>query len=458
MNNHLIEVMRQFTMQQNSRRGGGDCHLRSLLLNACVMAILFIGAVVGDAAQQSGGRTGAAFNQSPASVKFSGSEISTSLKKREERQSGWLYLLDSNNKAKESQVLLVDPERGQVIRTFKTGYTPDMALSPDGTRLYVASTLWTSDQWGQGILQVIDTASGEVLKTVDNPDRRLSTVREYPSDMVFSPNGRWLYISKVHQTLEGDFFYIATFDTARGRFLPQRARLPGCGATLVPPGGQQLSVICSGTLDVRFLDVRKNGAAISVKSSVGIPPSRLSPSSKGVAEHGRRVGLGFLSIDGSTLTVIMGDGRFFKIDKQSRTIMRTDAIDSDARKITNSAAEISNNAAEDWLADSWIRYQPPTLSPNGMKLYVGVGRLSHLRQGVQSFDRIVVFDSQTLKRVETIKPSQPFFSLTLGKDGRHLYAISPEQASIMVIDTATQREIRTIYGIGTSPIWAIVAP
>lgn len=126
--------------------------------------------------------------------------------------------------------------------------------------------------------------------------------------------------------------------------------------------------------------------------------------------------------------------------------------------MNNTARKEAANVADDGLASSWIRYQEPVLSPDGAKLYLGIGRLAHLQQGVQSFDRVMVFDSQALRRTATIKTPYPFESIALSRDGQYLYAISTEQASIMVINTADQARIHTIYGIGRTPIRAIIAP
>lgn len=380
----------------------------------------------------------------------------------EQPQSGWLYVLDSNDMKPESQILLVDPEQGRVVRTFKAAKAPDMALSPDGTRLYIASTKYGPDGGGRkDLLEVIDTASGTVLQTVDSPDRWISTVRVYPSQMAISPDGHWLYIFMVHITMDSVSYDLATFDTVQGRFLTKKTPLPYCGtASLLPlPDGQRLNVICYNTNDVRFLKLTAIGMpVVPTKGDTEVLPAKVSLGLRGVAMHGQRVGPGFISPDGSTFTVIMGDGRFFQIDNESRKILHTSAIDSDARKNMSSDVEATNIATNDWLADSWIRYQDAVISPDETKFYVGIGRLAHLHQGIPILDRIVVLDSQTLKRREIIKTTYPFESLALGKDGRYLYAISPEQAAIMVIDTVTQREVRTIYGIGTSPIRAIVAP
>jgi DNA-binding beta-propeller fold protein YncE len=209
-----------------------------------------------------------------------------------------LYILDSNDNKNESQVLVVDVEDGRIIKTFKAGSTPDMALSPDGKRLYITSTSWTADRWGAGSLDVFDTASGALIKRVDNPDRGLSTVPQYPSKMVTSKNGRWLYIYKVHQTLDGDEHYVAAFDTHKGRFLSEVQKTPFCGGygIMQPlPADRQLAVVCRESSDVRFLDLARNGSARSRTTAsgsnvTGAPVQKVSILSKGVAEHGRRVG------------------------------------------------------------------------------------------------------------------------------------------------------------------------
>src|SRR6266478_7369761 len=72
-------------------------------------------------------------------------------------RSNWLYVLDYvNDPAGDAsgQVLVIDPQ-GQVHGRIITGFTPDIVLSPDGTRLYLASKDSVGDT-----LSVIDTATG----------------------------------------------------------------------------------------------------------------------------------------------------------------------------------------------------------------------------------------------------------------------------------------------------------
>ncbi len=376
--------------------------------------------------------------------------------------SGWLYVLDSNNMGREAQILLVDPLQGQVVRTFKTDSLPDMALSPDGTRLYVASTRYSEDgNSRQDFLTVIDTKNGAVLAKVMNPDRWLSTGRKYPSMMAFSKDGRWLYIFKHLLTPQVDTYYVTAFDVKKNRFLREKFMLSGCVSGMLVPFARrgQLAVTCNGTQDLRFVELGGEDAIPnSTNTDARAARNRISLSSRDLPEHGRRIAAIIPAPDGASLTAIIGDGRYVKIDSESHQVSETGVVDRDARAAASGGLKSANNQQTDWLADSWMRWQTPQVSPDGERLYLGVGRLIHLHNGVQSFDRIAVFDSKSLNRLATIRTSQPFESLVLSPDGSHLYAISPEQAAIIVVDTTAQREVRTIYGIGTSPIWAVVAP
>jgi DNA-binding beta-propeller fold protein YncE len=373
-------------------------------------------------------------------------------------QSRWIYVLDSGGMKRESQVLLVDPEQERIIRTFKAGYYADMALSPDGTRLFLASTLRTAGG-EQPILEVINTADGAVLARVDNPDRWISTIPAYPTQMAVSADGRMLYIFKDHQTLTDNTNYIATFDILAGRFLPETAALKGCiTAQLFPlSNSKQLAVVCASKADVRFLNLAKNGAAISTDEEASVP-SKLSLGHWSGARLGQNVGAAVVSPDGGILKVVMGDGRFVKIDTQSRKAIQTDIIDSAKRRRANNKAPLTNPVSDDWLADRWVRFQTPVFSDDGARFYLGVGRLADLREGKQWFDQIAVLDQRTFESLAVINPSRSFYSLALSKDGRRLFAIDTEGASLLVVDTGSYREIRTLRGLGVTPAFAIAAP
>jgi DNA-binding beta-propeller fold protein YncE len=369
---------------------------------------------------------------------------SLSPSRQEKPQPGWLYVVDSNNQATESQILLVNPEQGSVVRSFKAFYNPDIALSPDGTRLYLASTQST----GQ-ILEVIDTTSGATLLTIPNPERWRPSTPYYRSHMAFSPDGNWLYVYK-HEYVT-DLYYVATFDVRQNQFLPEKAYLPDCiNAVLAPTAVPlALNVLCTGSNDVRFLKITKRGGAAISRVPVQLRKSR----------HGLGVYLGVISPNDSTINVIAGDGLFSHIDTKLKKITHTGEVDSRGRKKDSTdLPPLLVQSPDDWMGGKWIPLQASTSTPGESKLYVGIGQLADFRRSNWSFSQIAVFDKNTLDRVGTFEPSRQVFSLTLSKDGKRLYGIDPRTASIVIIDTATDSELRTISGLGVSPIIALVAP
>src|SRR6266481_7907085 len=80
--------------------------------------------------------------------------------------SGWLYVVDSHRNVSESAVLVVDPEKGRIIASLPTGFQPDIAVSPDGLRLYLSYSERGTTSGGE--LAVIDTSTGAVLREVPN--------------------------------------------------------------------------------------------------------------------------------------------------------------------------------------------------------------------------------------------------------------------------------------------------
>src|SRR5262245_21664964 len=85
---------------------------------------------------------------------------------------GNLYVVDSNDADITSAALVVDLEKGQVTKTYSAGFHPDISLSADGRRLYLAYDVVNSRQTEQkGVLNVIDTVTGDLIAHVDNPNR-----------------------------------------------------------------------------------------------------------------------------------------------------------------------------------------------------------------------------------------------------------------------------------------------
>lgn len=344
-------------------------------------------------------------------------------------QSGWLYVLDSKNGAPEGQVLVLDPAQGSVVRSFATGLAPDFALSPDGKRLYIASTYTQrTDPAAREELSVIDTSNGETLQTISNPERAFYNVLPTFSGMMFSPDGRWLYVSKMALVGRDDILYwVATLDTKTNKFLPQRAEVPNCGVTQFLPmtKTRQLQVVCTDTLDVRTLKILPNGSAASLSTKL-----------KGV---GRRLrsdlpAYSFPTAEGFNVTVT-ADGRILKVDSmQTPTELLSMDVPPDRWVLTGAA------------------------SPDKGRIYLSLTVPAADNQGRWLSDRIAAVDLRSMNRLGVIETSHPFSYLAVSRDGRYLYATDTSGANLMVVDTSTLTEGRTITNIGVSPSLVLIAP
>ncbi|MBK7403992.1 MAG: bifunctional YncE family protein/alkaline phosphatase family protein [Phycisphaerales bacterium] len=98
-------------------------------------------------------------------------------------------VIDERGIAATGTVSVLDLESGRELEQIGVGLSPGgLALSPDGSRLYVANS--NSDQ-----LSAIDTASGEVVATVlVRPDEALP-FGSMPSSVAVSPDGARVYVA-----------------------------------------------------------------------------------------------------------------------------------------------------------------------------------------------------------------------------------------------------------------------
>jgi hypothetical protein len=382
-------------------------------------------------------------------------------------RSGWLYVVDSNKYGDEGRLHIVNPDEGRIVWSRMTGHLPDIALSPDGSRLYLASSVLEGDLL-RGHLEIIDTATGLTVQDLPNPDRAVSTLPSYMSRMAMSPDGRWLFQFKMNNAPGNATYYVDTFDTERGAFLARNTPTPLCAwPTLLPSSESgRLTILCNETSDARFLtptEPTQGGQRLAL-ASLG-PAVAAAPGS--VRDRSRPPATAI--VGPRAVTVIMGDGRFVKTDAQSHQVMQTDLLDRTGRGIVPAPQGDQGAAAaktpqvsrapdtNDWLAGRWIKQQAPLLSPNGQELYFGVSSLFALQQGRQPLEQVIVLDAQTLARRRSINVRQVFDSLALSKDGTKLYAVHGDTATVRVIDTASGREL-SAFNAGVTPVFAVVAP
>jgi YVTN family beta-propeller protein len=373
---------------------------------------------------------------------------------------GWLYVVASDFRAKAGSITIVDPGAGRVVGSLSKGYEPDLALSLDGRRLFLSYVEEQPDGQPRGVFEVIDARTGTVIDRRDDPDPWPSRGMAYTSRMALSRDGEWLYRFKLSDSLTASG-YVEVFDTSRNVVKAKTPVVSLCSpATLVPGDDRRtLYLACAKAQDVRRL-VFDDGGTLLTK------PQRTSVEG---GPHGEHL-TAFMAPDGRTVNVIKGDARYVRVDAVSGQVAQKDAVDRVGRNVpvpTNApglgagnrdrGAGVSDVANPfDWLAGRQIRRQPPVLSPDGSRVYLLTALGDDEHAGGRR-NQVAVLNGETLDLVQTIGLSRPSVSITLSQDGSRLYAVDTLNASLVVIDTATGNEVRTIPGVGRRPVFAIVA-
>ena len=358
-----------------------------------------------------------------------------------------LYVLDSNMMKADSQILLIDPQSGKSLRSFKAHRAPDFILSKDGSRLYIDSLLESS--FG-GVLEVVDTATGQTLASVASPDHWTCTLHIYDTNMALSHDGKWLYVFKHRQ--EDNAYYIAIFDTVNNRFLPGNAMLPDCVAgeiTPSPDNNLHITVTCHATIDIRRLNFNEDGSSAGTVERSEPRKARLAakrPSRKlGIDDYPAVT----LPISDSKAAIITSNGDTFDFDRANMITTFSHNLD---------AAHNRDPMSSTWLSNRWIRPQPIHYSPGDQLVYFGTGKVSYKNQGRSDlFDQVEVIKSKTMTHIRSITPPRTFFSLAVSEDGKTIYTVSHDDATVTLIDSSTSAELKVIKNVGVSPIQAIVS-
>jgi hypothetical protein len=378
---------------------------------------------------------------------------------RNDRAHQLLYIVDSDGNSFDSheRVFALDPERKQIVKTYPTGSHPDIALSPDGTRLYVASESRVPEGpegEATGKLDVVDTASGAVVTSVADPYRWITKGPLYGSEMVLSADGRWLYVRKLMSAQENTATeLVAIFDTVTNKFLPDTIPLSKCGVSLlVPwPNGRALSVVCIITEDLRTAQF----------SDQGVPTAQLASVIPIAHDWGRRrVGTAFVSGE-NEVTVLMTDGKYTKVNVQTgSTVQEGEIVFSPA---LTPAGWYPHVPGAEHVPSLGRRVIGSRILESQGRLYVPLSR-SDLY--MHAADAIAVLDAKTLQQEAFFELKSSFWhsswnlfwDAAIGDGGRRVYLLGVESkgGTVRVLSLPDGKEIDTIKGLGKT--LSIVVP
>jgi hypothetical protein len=354
---------------------------------------------------------------------------------------GWLYVLDPKPDASGpgGRVWLVDPETAKVMGSIRTGGNADFALSPDGSRLYVASiTDGDSSEFA-----AIDTAQGVVLQRGTIEDREVANVLPSFSVMAVSGDGLVLRILiDAPKSSEADSFLLAAFDTQTGDFLPKSVHLGNCGPGrfISYPTANQFDFLCPRTNRIRLISVDADSRELQ-NLDVVLPWERRIGAPLAIEAPGDQ-----------DIAIIRGDGAVVKMNVATHEFSDTVATPVLPNRVPPAAWPISPDGSRVFLG-----YNKEYDRHYDNRFYLDYGRPPNLRPNDALAGEFRVLDTQTWRKVGTIKTSMPFWSATIANDGKMLYAMAPQKHSILVIDTAKMHQVR-ILKVGGAPTLALVAP
>ena len=348
-------------------------------------------------------------------------------------QSGWLYVLDSNDMRETAQVLLVNPFQRAVVGTIQVGYAPDMALSPDGRRLYVASG-------ARGVISVVNTETGSLVQQFPEEDRTVQLLAPVVPIMTVSPNGRWLAVVEMTGSTDKTATYsLSIFDALNSYALAGHTSMDTCGiGRLKWMNDARAFMQCYLFNNINVLTL-SGGGQPSVTPLVQLPESIRPSGDAGflVPKHGGRVTHVAFLPDGENAMLFSAFGEVYGANLLLQQVSKEIGVMGGS-------------------AFSPLRNWPQ--SSGGKKVYIGLGDVSMRTSGSGEVSEIDVFDTQSGQFTVEFKSSVPFWSLALSKDDRYLYGVARTSKKILIFDTLTNQEVGKIENIGASPTVAIVAP
>jgi hypothetical protein len=354
---------------------------------------------------------------------------------------GWLYVLDPqlDTGGPGGRVWLVDPESAIVMGGIRTGDNADFALSPDGTRLYIAST--TDSNLSE--LAVIDTAAGKILARGTMEDRVLANALPPFSTMAVSGDGLALRILAVTPTSpDTDLFLLTTFDTQTGDFLPKKVHLGNCGPGrfISFPTADQFDFLCPRTNRVRLISVDADSRELR-NEDVVLPWERRVGAAEAIEIPGAQ-----------NISIVRGDGAVFQMDVFTQGFAGTPTHPDLPDRVFPAAWPSSPDGSRLYLG-----YNKNYNRSYDNRFYLDYGRPPNLRPNDSTAGEFRVLDTRTWRKIGTIKTQTPFWSAVTSTDGKLLYAMAPQKQSILIIDTVKMHQTGS-FKIGGTPALALVAP
>lgn len=256
-----------------------------------------------------------------------------------------LYLiswLDHGDYPSTGRVRVINRSTGEVVHTLDTGSAPDIAVSPDAQRLYLAAIEYTEYTIGgksvwKDYLTAFDTGTWatiwktEIERPADSNGRYGNRSGTGPSALTISPAGSRLLIQKQ----AGWDAWFTMLDSGTGQVAVESPRLAKCirASLTFSPDGHEIYLSCPANDTLHFLDA----ATLQVKESLHIPGQPM---------------VSALSGDGLWLYVVTYGGRVALVNLEKRTIEQSVDANSESSPVRWGSVTFSVDSSRLFAAGS----------------------------------------------------------------------------------------------------------
>jgi 6-phosphogluconolactonase (cycloisomerase 2 family) len=348
-----------------------------------------------------------------------------------------VYVFEVEGSQGNANVFVYDVEDNEkhLLRRFEVFAGQGMVPSPDGSRLYVATT--AAEGGSQGTVSIFDTQSGDLIEEVPGP-QPLSIPRPPFPIVTVSPDAQWLHVLALDP--DSGAKSVATMDTQARAMLPKTVIIDGCDPTGAIPSAKHargVYVICEDSNEIVFASVADDGSGENLRHLA-------LPENEDVREDefGNQRVLGSISYAAlssaeDALYVVTLSGRIYKLDPES------------GRMLDQTKLRLPN--------DDFVGLGQVELSNDGQRLYLGVAGLNS--GNVSIAERVVVIDTADWRQRGVLHPPGGVSSFAIGPRPGRLVGVNAVEARMVVIDAAAsdQAGAASFDGIGNAP-FAVEVP
>lgn len=324
------------------------------------------------------------------------------------------------NHIADGKLHVVDGETGAYQGVIGTGFTGQAKLSHDGKELYVATGYYSRGQRGDytALVEVWDAETLRVKYEIPISEKRAMALN-YKWLLSLSSDGRWLFVQNATPATS------VTVVDLQARKEAAEISLPGCWA-IYPVKSQpnRFGTLC-GDGSVQMVTIGADGSA----SDRSISDTLFDPDKDALFIQGEPTGdtYHFVSFTGNVVGIDMSGPKASAAGRWS--------LVSDAER------------RKGWRPGG---YQVLALHADSGRMYVtmhsGGAEGSHKAPAKEIWG----FDLATRKRVMKM-PGHASTAIGTSSDGKRLYAIDAEKASLVIVELKKKPKVKGVFQIGEFP-------